>query len=292
MLDLWYSEEYDNGAKLSIKVKRHLHSEKSPFQQIDFFDSDIFGRFFTLDGLMMVTEKDEFAYHDMICHPAFAVNPDIKRVLIIGGGDGGTARECSRYKNVQRIDMVEIDERVVRLCQKYLPLTASILDNDNRIHLYFQDGLEFIKKAPPNEYDLILVDSTDPIGHGEGLFTIEFYNNCYRILKDNGILINQHESAYYESFAKAMQKAHNKISSVFPKAFVYQLNIPTYPSGYWLFGFSSKKFHPINDLKKEQWDGLNIDTKYYNTNLHTASFALPTYVINLLNEAKTGGIIL
>lgn len=285
MLDLWYSEIYDNGAKLSIKVKEQLCSEQSEFQRIDFFDSEIFGRFFTLDGLMMVTEKDEFAYHDMICHPAFAVNPDIKKVLIIGGGDGGTSRECSRYKTVERIDMVEIDERVVRLCQKYLPSTACMLDKDERIKLYFKDGLEFIKNAPAGEYDLILVDSTDPIGIGEGLFTTEFYNNCYRALTDKGILINQHESAYYDSFTKAMQKAHKKIIATFPIAKVYQFNIPTYPSGYWLFGFASKCFDPIADFKKEKWESFNLKTKYYNTDLHKASFALPTYVQELLKSS-------
>lgn len=286
MLDLWYSEIYDEGAKLSIKVNNHLHSEKSDFQQIDFFDSDIFGKFFTLDGLMMVTEKDEFVYHDMICHPAFAVNPDIKKVLIIGGGDGGTAREVSRYKSVERIDMVEIDERVVRLCQQYLPITASCLDKDKRIKLYFEDGLKFVLNAPEGEYDLILVDSTDPIGPGEGLFTTEFYSNCYRALNENGILINQHESPYYESFTRSMQKAHKKIKKVFPIAKVYQFNIPTYPSGLWLFGFASKRLDPVADFKKQEWEKNGIYTKYYNTALHKAAFCLPTYVNELLEKSK------
>lgn len=284
MLDLWYSEIYEEKVKLSIKVKKHIYSEQTPFQKIDFFDSDVFGRFFTLDGLIMVTEKDEFAYHDMICHPAFAVNPGIEKVLIIGGGDGGTAREVSRYSNVKQIAMVEIDERVVRLCQKYLPQTAACLAEDERIKLYFEDGLKFVKDTDDGYYDLILVDSTDPIGPGEGLFTTDFYKNCYRALSPDGILINQHESPYYESFANAMKKSHAKLRKVFPKAEVYQFNMPTYPSGHWLFGFATKGIDPIKDFNPEEWQKNGLNTKYYNVGLHVASFALPTYVQQLLDQ--------
>lgn len=278
MLDLWYSELHADDVKFSIKVKKHLYSEKTAFQQIDFFESDTFGKFFTLDGLMMVTEKDEFMYHDMICHPAFAVNPDIKNVLIIGGGDGGSAREVSRYANVEKIDMVEIDKRVVELCKKYIPQTASKLSEDKRINLFFEDGIKFIKDSKESSYDLIIVDSTDPISVGEGLFTIDFYNDCYRVLTSEGILINQNESPYYDSYAKEMKRSYAKIKDIFPICEIYDYHIPTYPSGHWLFGFSSKKYHPINDFKPEKWSNLGLKTKYYNTLLHTASFALPTYI--------------
>ena len=218
MQDLWYSEKYEEDVKFSVKVTRHLYSEKTPFQQIDFFDSKTFGRFFTLDGLMMVTEKDEFIYHEMITHVAMAVNPDVKKVLIIGGGDGGTAREILRYKTIEKVDLVEIDERVVRLCQEYLPLTAAPFDNDLRLALHFQDGLDFVGQAEDNTYDLILVDSTDPIGPGEGLFTYDFYHHCERILTNAGILINQHESPYYESDAYEMKRSHAKLKASFPIA--------------------------------------------------------------------------
>lgn len=178
MLDLWFSEFHAPDAKLSILVKEQLYSEQTSFQKIDFFDSETFGKFFTLDGLIMITEKDEFIYHEMISNVPMAVNPDIKKVLIIGGGDGGTAREVCRFKTVEQVDMVEIDERVVRLCQKYFPQTACALDNDPRINLIFGDGLKFVQDAPEGAYDLILVDSTDPLGPGEGLFTTEFYRYC------------------------------------------------------------------------------------------------------------------
>jgi spermidine synthase len=234
---------------------------------------------------MMVTQRDEFAYHDMITHVPMAVNPEIKNVLIIGGGDGGAAREMCRYKTVEHIDLVDIDERVVRLCQKYLPQTACQLDKDPRISMHFEDGLKFVKDAKEGSYDLILVDSTDPVGPGEGLFTTEFYNNCNRALTDDGILINQHESPFYDSYAHEMKRAHKKIVNTFPIARVYQFHMPTYPSGHWLFGFASKKFDPIKDFKPEEWKKFGLKTKYYNTDLHTAAFALPTYVKEQLENA-------
>ncbi|OOB79547.1 MAG: spermidine synthase [Epulopiscium sp. Nuni2H_MBin003] len=278
LMDLWYTENHQDDTKFSIKVNEHIHSEKSEFQQIDFFRSNTFGTFFTLDGLMMVTEKDEFIYHDMITHVPMAVNPNIRNVLIIGGGDGGTAREVLRYNAVEHVDMVEIDEKVVRLCQKYLPITAAKLDNDDRLKLHFVDGLKFVQECDSSKYDLILVDSTDPIGPGEGLFTFAFYNNCKRILTDDGILINQHESPYYDTYAHEMKRAHSKIKETFPIACVYQFHMPTYPSGHWLFGFASKKYDPITDLNAEAWNNLKIKTKYYNTDLHIGAFMLPNYV--------------
>lgn len=284
MVELWYTEDHQEDTKFSIKVKEHIHSEKTEFQQIDFFDSVTFGRFFTLDGLMMVTEKDEFIYHDMICHVPMAVNPKIEKVLIIGGGDGGTAREVLRYPNVRHVDMVEIDERVVRLCQQYLTQTACALDNDPRLTLHFDDGLIFVQEESENVYDLILVDSTDPIGPGEGLFTYEFYKNCKRILKDDGILINQHASPYYTSDSYEMKRAHDKIKETFPIAKIYQFHMPTYPSGHWLFGFASKKYDPLRDLQKEAWEAIGLETKYYNTDIHVGAFMLPTYVKDMLSH--------
>lgn len=279
-----WSQDWDPITKLHIKVDRHLHAEKSPFQQIDFFESSTYGRFFTLDGLMMVNEKDEFIYHEMITHVAMATNPNIEKVLIIGGGDGGTAREIGRYKTVKKIDMVEIDERVVRLCQEYLPVTAGHLDQDNRINLLFVDGYQYVLDTPNETYDLIIVDSTDPIGPGEGLFTREFYSNCYRILSKDGILINQHESPYFNFHVHGMKRAHQRIKELFPVVRVYQYHMPTYPSGHWLFGFASKQFDPLLHHDSSKWEALNLETKYYNSEIHSAAFALPNYVKAHLNS--------
>lgn len=161
---------------------------------------------------------------------------------------------------------------------RILPQTACKLDADSRLHLYFEDGLLFVKNMASQSYDLILVDSTDPIGPGEGLFTYDFYQNCKRILSDNGILINQHESPYYKNDAYEMRRSHAKLKCTFPIAKVYQFHMPTYPSGHWLFGFASKKYDPIEDLKADRWKSFGLYTRYYNTELHQGAFMLPTYV--------------
>jgi len=284
-MELWYTEEWTDTVRFGIKVKEQLFSKKSSFQQIDIFDSVEFGKILTIDGLMMANEKDEFIYHDMIVHPTMATNPNIKRVLVIGAGDGGTVRELTRYANIEHIDMVEIDEVVTRSCQEHMPLTASKL-TDPRVNLIFDDGLKFAQDAKAGSYDLVIVDSTDPISVGAGLFTTEFYTDCFRILSEEGILVNQHESPYFETFAKEMGRAHSKISKIFPIAEVYQAHIPTYPSGHWLFGFASKKLHPVKDIVASNWNDLNIKTKYYNTDLHIGAFALPNYVKEMLKSAK------
>ena len=279
-MELWYTEEHSKDVRFSIRVDKQHFTKQSEFQRIDIMESNEFGKFLTLDGLMMVTEKDEFIYHEMIIHVPMAVNPNIKKVLVIGGGDGGSVRELTRYDNISEIHMVEIDKEVVSACKKYLPSLSSKLD-DERVTIFYEDGLKFIRNKN-NYYDLIVVDSTDPFGPGEGLFTKEFYGNCYRALKDDGILVNQHESDYYRDYANSMKRAHKRIDETFEISKVYQAHIPTYPSGHWLFGFASKKYDPIKDFNEEAWNKLNIKTKYYNTELHKGAFALPNYVKELM----------
>ncbi len=281
-MELWFSEPHTKDVKLSIRINKQLYSEQSEYQRIDVFESPEFGRFLTLDGLMMLTEKDEFIYHEMITHVAMASNPDIKNILVIGAGDGGTVRELTRYDSIENIDMVEIDERVVEVSREFLPVTACKLD-DPRVHIFYDDGLRFVRRKE-NLYDLIIVDSTDPFGPGEGLFTSEFYGNCFSALTDNGILVNQHESPYYAEDAKAMQRAHRRIREFFDICRVYQVHIPTYPSGHWLFGFASKSIDPLN-ADADRWNALGIKTRYYNTELHKGCFAIPNYVKELLEHS-------
>ncbi len=281
-MELWFSEMHTENVKMSIRIDRQLHTEQSDFQRIDVFSSPEFGRFLTLDGIMMLTEKDEFIYHEMITHVPMAADPDIKNVLVIGAGDGGTIRELTRYESIEHIDMVEIDERVVEVSKEFLTQTACRL-NDPRVSIHYDDGLRFVRHKE-NEYDLIIVDSTDPFGPGEGLFTSEFYGNCFNALTEKGILVNQHESPYYADDAKAMQRAHKRIRELFPVCAVYQAHIPTYPSGHWLFGFASKGIDPLA-FDAERWNSLGIKTKYYNTELHKGSFAIPNYVKELLEDA-------
>ncbi len=283
-MELWFTERHTADVKFSIRVNRQLFSAESDFQRIDIFESAEFGRFLTLDGYMMLTEKDEFIYHEMITHVPMAVHPGVKDVLVIGAGDGGVVRELCRYPEITHIDLVEIDQMVVDVCRKFLPQTACKLD-DPRVHIHYEDGLRFIR-AKEAAYDLIIVDSTDPFGPGEGLFTKEFYGNCYKALKSDGIMVNQHESPFYEEDALAMQRVHKRIIESFPISRVYQAHIPTYPSGHWLFGFSSKKYHPVKDLDAARWRARQIPTKYYTTNLHGGAFALPAYVEHLLEDVE------
>ena len=279
-MELWYTEKHTENVHFSMKVKQELVCRQSRFQRIDVLDTVEFGKVLVLDGYLMLTEKDEFIYHEMITHVPMAVHPDVKKVLVIGAGDGGAIRELTRYGSIEHIDLVEIDEEVIRVCEEYLPQTAGKL-NDPRVHKYFEDGLKFVRTRT-NEYDLIIVDSTDPFGPGEGLFTKEFYGNCYKALREDGILINQHERPYYEEDARAMSRAHQRIASVFPVARLYQFFMPTYPSGHWLFGFASKKYDPVKDLREDAWNALQLETRYYNTELHRGAFALPNYVKKML----------
>ncbi|NRD77850.1 polyamine aminopropyltransferase [Bacillus sp. BRMEA1] len=282
-MELWYTQQQTENIRLSIKVKEHLYTGKSPYQQIDIFDSEEVGEFLIIDGMVMLTSKDEFIYHDMIAHVPMATNPSIKRALVIGGGDGGTVRELTRYHSVEKIDMVEIDEKVVAAAKQYLPITAHKL-GDPRVSLYFEDGAGFVRNVNA-KYDLIIVDSTDPIGPGEGLFTYEFYQSCYNALTDEGILVNQCESPFYEKNAREMRRAIAKVKRMFPIAEVYQYNMPTYPSGHWLFGFASKKYHPVHDFHPEKWQTFGLHTKYYNPDVHLGSFMLPTYVREQIQHA-------
>lgn len=283
-MEFWFSEEHTPNVKFSIRVDRQLYSGKSEFQRIDVFESPEFGRFLVLDGYMMLTEMDEFIYHEMITHVPMAVHPDVRDVLVIGAGDGGVIRELVRYPEIRHIDMVEIDELVVEVCRKYLPKTACCLD-DLRVSIHYEDGLRYVRTRE-NAYDLIIVDSTDPFGPGEGLFTKEFYGNCYKALRKDGILINQHESPYYPEDAMACQRAHKNIVESFPISKVYQAHIPTYPSGHWLFGFASKKYHPLKDLNDARWNLRGLKCRYYTTMLHKGAFYIPAYVEDMLKDVE------
>ena len=281
-MELWYTDEHTSDVRFSMKATVQIASKKSAVQQIDILDTPAYGRVLVLDGGLMITEKDEFIYHEMITHVPMAVNPNVKNVLVIGGGDGGTVRELTKYKTIESIDLVEVDKFVVLLAKKHLPFTSSKL-KDKRVSVWFEEGLRYVrgKKA---EYDLIIVDSSDPYGPAAGLFTREFYGTCFKALRDDGILINQHESPFYAAHQRSVRDAHRHIAVEFPVSTVYQCHIPSYPSGHWLFGFASKKYHPIGDLDATRWNRLGIRTRYYNTDLHRGAFALPNYVKELLNR--------
>ena len=283
-MEIWFSENHTDDVKLSIRVNRQLYSVQSDYQRIDVFDSKEFGRVLTLDGYVMMTERDEFIFHEMLVHVPMAVHPNVRKVLIIGGGDGGVVRELFHYPEIESIDLVEIDSMLVEVSKEYFPKISCRMD-DPRLKIHCTDALRFMR-SKENEYDLIIVDSTDPFGPGEILFTKEFYGNCYKALTEEGIMIHHNESPFYQEEAAWCRRIHKRVSDIFEESDVYQAHIPTYPSGHWLFGFASKKYHPLNDLTPEKWNMRGIHTRYYTTRLHQGAFALPAYVEEMLREVE------
>ena len=283
-MELWYSEFHTGNVKLSVRINRQLFSGESEFQRIDVFESEEFGRFVALDGEIVFSDKDEFIYDEMVTHVPMTVHPNVKNVLIIGGGDGGVARELIHYPQIESIDVVESDKMFVDVCAEMFPDIAQGL-NDERVNIYYEDGLRFLRNKKAR-YDLIINDSTDPLGHTEGLFTKEFYGSCYKALRDDGIMVYQHGSPFYDEDKEECMKMHRKAFRAFPVSRVYQAHIPTCSSGYWLFGFASKKYHPLNNLRVKEWKKLHIKTRYYTTNLHRGAFMLPKYLEDMLEDEE------
>ena len=247
-------------------------------------DAEKYTTAWTLDGNVMLTERDEFIYDEMITHVPMSVHKNAKDILVIGAGDGGVVRELTRYDRVESIDLVEMDPQVIEACRAYLPGNACRMD-DRRVHIYYENALKFIRKCE-DEYDLIIVDSSDPFGPSEGLFTREFYGSCFNALRADGIMVNQQGSPFYAEDATAMQRSHQRIASTFPISKVYQAHIPTFAAGYWLFGFASKKYHPINDMDADAWNALNMRTRYYTSRLHVGAFYLPAFLEEMLREVE------
>ena len=284
-MEFWFSEHHTENVKFSVKVDKHLYSNETDLGRVDIFESLEFGRFLAVDGYIIFTDRDEFIYDEMLSHVPMAVHPNPKSVLIFGSGDGGVVEELLKYKSLERIDLVEVNDGVVEACRKFFPETASSLD-DERVTVYTENALRFIRHIE-NEYDVIIVDSAGSYGPGESLLTREFYGGCYKALKDDGIMVNQHQSPFYEEDRIETQKAHKRIVDSFPISRVYQAHIPSYPSGYWLFGFASKKYRPVLDLNADAWNKLGIKTDYYTTNLHKGCFALPAYVERMLEDVES-----
>lgn len=283
-MEFWFTELHTDNVKLSARIEKQLFSGESEYQRIDVFDSEEFGRFISLDGEIVFSEKDEFIYDEMVTHVPMAVHPNVKDVLIIGGGDGGVAKELLQYSSIETIDVVETDEMFVDVCREFFPEVACALD-DERVSIYYGDGLRYLRNKK-GQYDLIINDSTDPFGHTEGLFTREFYGSCYNALREDGVMVYQHGSPFYDEDELACRSMHRKACKAFPISRVYQAHIPTCPSGYWLFGFASKKYHPIKDFKPKEWNDLKLETWYYTTHLHMGAFMLPKYVEDLLEEEE------
>ena len=282
--EIWFSDVQTDNVKLNIRLDKQLFSAISEYQRIDVFQSPAFGRFVALDGDVIFSEADEFIYNEMVTHVPMAVHPHVKKVLIIGGGDGGVAREYTAYPEIEEIDVVEPDEQFVEVCKEYFPEAAKGFE-DLRVQVFHQDGLRFLR-GRSDEYDIIINDATDPFGHTEGLFTKEFYGSCFKALKADGIMVYQHGSPFFDEDESAFRSMHNKVYRSFPISRVYQAHIPTCTSGYWMFGFASKKYHPIEDFDPVRWNARGLKTEYYTTNLHIGAFMLPKYVEDILEQEE------
>jgi spermidine synthase len=239
-MDVWFTEAQYPGVNIVCKVLQTLYREVSPFQEILVLDTELFGRMLVLDGAIQVTVADEFAYHEMLAHVPICSHPAPGSVLIIGGGDGGCAREVLRHRQLQSITQVEIDRRVVEVCRQYLPELASSFDNP-RLELRFEDGIEFVKNQEAC-YDVILVDAPDPVGVAAGLFRHDFYESIYRALRPDGIFAIQTESPFFNK--DLISQVYQDVSSIFPIAELFLANVPTYPSGLWSFTLGSKRYDP------------------------------------------------
>ena len=271
--NLWVEEKHENFS-LKFKVNKVLFSGKSEFQSVDVVETEQLGNMLLNDGLIMCTEKDEFIYHDMIAHVPLFVHPNPKKVLVIGGGDGGTAREVLRHSSVEKCVMVEIDKMVVDASVAHLPITACAFENP-KLELHIDDGLKFVKNTK-EKFDVILVDSTDPIGPAQPLFGKEFYKDIYNCLSDDGIVVSQGESPFYE--VPMQKKLMGIIHDIFPKSLIYNFSNLTYPGGLWSFTFGSKKYHPIQDFSSERVKSFAGEFKYYNEQIHSGAFFLPSFM--------------
>ena len=283
-MGFWFEEYHTANTKFGIRVGEQLYHGESEYQKIDVFDSPEFGRVLTSNGSVIFTDQEEFVYDEMVVHVPMAVHPNVKRVLVLGGGDGGVARELAHYNEIEIIDVVEPDKMFVDVSRKFFPNNAVGLD-DVRVRIHYEDGLRFLRKCS-DQYDLIINDATDPLGHEAGLFTKEFYGNCFKALHEDGIMVYQHGSPFFDEYEESCRSMHRKAYRSFPINRVYQAHIPTCPAGYWLFGFASKKYHPLKDFDAERWDARGIKTWYYTTHLHRGAFMLPKYVEDMLEEEE------
>ncbi len=278
----WFTEQHDySGSSIGFRIKQRLHAEQTPFQSIEIYESTDWGNVMVIDGCMMVTTRDNFLYHEMMSHPALFTHARAKRVVIIGGGDCGTLREVLKHDEVERAIQVEIDERVTRLAERYFPeLCAS--NNDPRAQLLFIDGIKWMAECEPESLDVVIVDSTDPIGPAEGLFNEAFYTSCLKALRQGGILVQQSESPLahlplLKSMRNAMKSAgFNALRTLtFPQ--------PCYPTGWWSATLARKGVD-LSTFRERGAATKTFATRYYNAEMHKAALAMPEFLREALGE--------
>ncbi len=274
-MDLWYTEYQTLGVGITCKTSKTYHTEKTEFQEMALIETEQFGRMLVLDGTVQTTIADEYVYHEMITHVALFAHGNPKKALVIGGGDGGAIREIIKHPSIEKAVLVEIDGRVVEVCKQYLPEISCALE-DSRVEVHVADGIKYVQEHK-GEFDVILVDSTDPVGPAVGLFAMDFYKSIYEALKEDGIFVAQTESPFFHK--DLIRNVYRDVKSIFPIARLYTCAIPTYPSGYWSFTMGSKKYDPLEtDISKIP----ELDTKYYCPEIHNAVFKLPKFVGDLV----------
>ena len=270
----WFDAKYSDNAVFSLKIRDHLYSCKSRFQKIDIFDSVEFGKILALDDIINVTERDEFIYHEMLVHVPLLSHPDPGTVIVVGGGDGGCIREIVKHPTVTHAHLVEIDKEVVDVSKKYFPGVSCGLD-DRRVSIFYDDAARYIQHVN-GEADIIIVDSTDPAGDAEKLFGYDFYTSCYNALSERGILAAQSESPFFDP--SIVKRLCTVAKRVFPVVRMYIAFMPSYVSGIWSFLYCSKNLDPVEHFQYERYRGLGLKTGYYNSDIHTASFSLPSFI--------------
>jgi|UniRef100_A0A7V3VSK7 spermidine synthase len=277
----FFFEEFVPGENVGriFKVSRVDYSKQSTIQKIDVFSTPDFGKVLAMDGMIQLNERWEFTYHEMIVHVPLFAHKDPEAVLVIGGGDGGAVREVLKHRSVKRVDLVEIDPEVIKACKEFLPSTASKLI-DPRVSIFNEDGKNFIARKN-EEYDVIVIDSTDPYkGAGGSLFTAEFYGSCSSALKDGGILSVQAENPVYDS--KEMERCFGEIKKAFPIVRPYTAFVPMYPSGFWVFAYASKTVEPSFKGEESRVKSIDGSLVYYNRKIHDSAFVLPTFLERLI----------
>jgi spermidine synthase len=273
-MELWFTEKQTKHFGITARINRTLHTEQTEFQKLDMVETEEFGNMLILDGMVMTTEKDEFVYHEMVAHVPLFTHPNPENVLVVGGGDGGVIREVLKHPSVKKATLVEIDGKVIEYSKIYLPEIAGKLE-DPRVEVKVDDGFMHIANSE-NVYDVIMVDSTEPVGPAVNLFTKGFYAGISKALKEDGIFVAQTDNPWFTP--ELITQVQRDVREIFPITRLYIANIPTYPSGMWTFTIGSKKHDP---LEVEENRFFDIETKYYTKELHKAAFVLPKFVADL-----------
>ncbi len=277
--DLWFSEYQTPDLCLGLRITGILANKKTPYQHLLVADTEEYGRLMALDGAIQVTERDEFTYHEMLSHVALSSHPSPKNVLIVGGGDGGTAREAAKHCAVEEIVLVDIDQEVIDASREFFPSLRVGLDHP-KVTVKTMDALEYIRERR-GQFDVVLVDSTDPVDFAEGLFKESFYRDVYNSLNDDGFMVAQTESPFAEP--KILSDAVSEMKKVFPLVKVFWGAMPTYPTGVWTYSIASKKHDP-EGIRSD----IPVDTRYYSKEIHRAAFVLPPFLEDIIEGRYQG----